>query len=396
MDQIPRQRLLIFVARYLPGYKSGGPIRSISGLAYWLGKHIDIYVVTSDRDSGDTEPYPGIAIDEWVEGSFGEKVFYVKNGRLNLRMSINIVRDINPDLIYLNSFYNRRFTIGVLLALCSANKWHIRPIIAPRGEFSAGALKIKFFRKQLYISFFRLFRLHKHVTWHATNDMEKENIESVMGKNCRIHVASNLCVPNSTDKLILNNSGIEVNDPIKIVYLSRIVPKKNLHFALECLKAVKVPCRFTIYGPKEDLQYWQKCEGIINELPAHIQTVYKGPMPHENVSAELQNHDLFFFPTAGENFGHVILEALLAGLPLLISDQTPWLNLENEGVGWDIPLNNPTRIIDSINSFGNLSITERQEFRRRALEYGLKGLNTQESIEDNMKLFLGACQQETN
>ena len=43
-------------------------------------------------------------------------------------------------------------------------------------------------------------------------------------------------------------------------------------------------------------------------------------------------------PTLGENYGHAIFEAMTTGVPVMISDQTPWRNLEQMKVGWDIPL----------------------------------------------------------
>ena len=70
---------------------------------------------------------------------------------------------------------------------------------------------------------------------------------------------------------------------------------------------------------------------------------YHGVIKHEEVARELAGHDLFFLPTWGENFGHVIHEALAAGLPVLISDKTPWRNLEDQGVGWDLPLDAPEK-----------------------------------------------------
>ena len=68
---------------------------------------------------------------------------------------------------------------------------------------------------------------------------------------------------------------------------------------------------------------------------------YAGAAPHSQVASIMAEHDLFLFPTHGENYGHVIVEALLAGCPVLISDQTPWRRLEAAGVGWDIPLARP-------------------------------------------------------
>ena len=62
-----KKKILVFVARYLPGYKSGGPIRSISNLVESLGGEFDFYVVTSDRDAGEDRPYPSIRRSSWTE-----------------------------------------------------------------------------------------------------------------------------------------------------------------------------------------------------------------------------------------------------------------------------------------------------------------------------------------
>lgn len=43
-------------------------------------------------------------------------------------------------------------------------------------------------------------------------------------------------------------------------------------------------------------------------------------------------------PTFNENYGHAIVESFVAGLPVVISDRTPWRNLEKINAGWDIPL----------------------------------------------------------
>ena len=48
-----------------------------------------------------------------------------------------------------------------------------------------------------------------------------------------------------------------------------------------------------------------------------------------------------FLPTFAENYGHSIVEALSVGTPMLISDNSPWKNLQEKGFGWEISLNEP-------------------------------------------------------
>ena len=65
---------------------------------------------------------------------------------------------------------------------------------------------------------------------------------------------------------------------------------------------------------------------------------YMGIVKHERVGEVFAEHDLFLLPSLGENYSHVTCEALSAGCPVLISDRTPWRNLQQKGVGWDVPL----------------------------------------------------------
>jgi glycosyltransferase involved in cell wall biosynthesis len=86
------------------------------------------------------------------------------------------------------------------------------------------------------------------------------------------------------------------------------------------------------------MDYWYGCERLIARLPAHARASYEGPVPNKEVGEIIAGHDLFFVPTQGENFGHVFLEALSAGVPVLTSDQAPWRDLQGDGVGWHLPL----------------------------------------------------------
>lgn len=46
---------------------------------------------------------------------------------------------------------------------------------------------------------------------------------------------------------------------------------------------------------------------------------------------------LFLLPSHGENFGLSIAEALSSGVPALVTDSTPWLELNRVGGGWCVP-----------------------------------------------------------
>ncbi len=107
--------ILCFVAHYLPGYRSGGPVRTIANFVDHLGDEFDIRIVTRDRDALDTEPYPGVQIDAW--NKVGKvQVFYASKKTVNLRGIAKLIRETPHDVLYLNSFFAFGFTTLPLLA----------------------------------------------------------------------------------------------------------------------------------------------------------------------------------------------------------------------------------------------------------------------------------------
>ena len=129
---------------------------------------------------------------------------------------------------------------------------------------------------------------------------------------------------------------------IRLVFLSRIDRMKNLDFALAVLSKCETPVRFDIYGPVTHQDYWRECQRHMTALPPHIEVRYHGAIANSDVSRTLAAYDLFFLPTLGENFCHAIFDALEVGLPVLISDQTPWRDLEEMEAGWSLPLSDPS------------------------------------------------------
>ena len=174
---------------------------------------------------------------------------------------------------------------------------------------------------------------------------------------------------------------------LKIIFLSRISRMKNLDSALKMLKGLNGKVQFHIYGPMEDQSYWAKCQKIITTLPGNIEVRYCGSVKHDKVGTVMREHDLFFFPTLGENFGHVILEALCAGCPILISDQTPWLDLEEKGVGWDLPLSKPEIFQEVLQKCVDMNNAEYVKWSERTQEYGFQVTKDDEVVEQNRKLF---------
>src|SRR5699024_8536433 len=124
-----------------------------------------------------------------------------------------------------------------------------------------------------------------------------------------------------------------------------------------------------VYGPIEDTSYWERCKNDIRKLPSNIRVDYKGLIPHNLVLSTFEKYHFFLFPTHGENFGHVISESLISGTPVIISDQTPWRNLDKRQVGWDISLQNKNKFTKVLNETLDLEQNEYQVMSEAAFIY---------------------------
>lgn len=372
-------RILVFAPYYLPGYKGGGPIRTISNIFNALEKDVEFSLVTSDRDLGDNAPYPNVPTNSWTKAG-NHRIFYLSPENF-LRTSHEIISSFDGSTLYLNSFFSFQYSIIPLLIWKIKQKKTI--LLSPRGEFSPGALVIKPLKKRLFISMSRLFNVYKNVIWHASSEHEATDIRNVFGPAASIRIAINISTPAANLNLEAHTKG----SPLKLIFISRISPKKNLLGAIKLLTNITSPVVFDIYGPVEDHDYWEQCQQAAAQLPSHVVFQYRGALHPDAISSTLMAYDLFLFPTLGENFGHVIAEAISAGLPVLISDQTPWRGLQEKGLGWEFPLNQPEKFKAAVSECLEKSPLEYHEWRKNIRAWALANIGNQDAIEQNRQLF---------
>jgi len=345
------KKILIFTDSFLPGFKGGGPITSISNLVSLLNNSFDILICTRDRDSGEIEPYKDILSDKKTKYEEFNVIYLSKKNKENIS---TVIENFNPDLIYLNSFFSKTTQTVMFL-----NKFNFKKkiIVAPRGELQQNALNIKKTKKLLYLFVYKLFGLYKNIHFHSTDTIETKRIKDMFQ-------IDNVTELQNAVKLHKFNPLTKKENELKLIFVSRVSRKKNLHYALELLSSIKYDISFDIYGPKEDMDYWNECQNIIDKLPDNIIVSYKGSLSQNQIVDKMREYHAFFFPTLSENFGHVIVEAMQAGLVPIISDQTPWRNLEKIGAGWDFPLDDKKAYIEAINK---LYFMSNEEYTKKSL-----------------------------
>jgi glycosyltransferase involved in cell wall biosynthesis len=378
-----RPRILVTADWYLPGYKAGGPIRSIAGLVEGLGDELDLRIVTRDRDLGDAAPYPGVPAGSWTRTG-AASVLYLPPEQLTPRGLDRVLRDERYDVLYLNSLFSARLSVPALVLRRLGRTGGAPTVVAPRGELAPSALAIRAPRKRVFLGLGAPAGLFDGVLWHASSEAEQERIRARFGADAATFVAEN--IPAATVPPARSRDG-RGEGPLRVVFLARISPMKNLSGALEILGRVRRPVAFDIYGPIEDEAYWRDCERLLGELPANVTAAYRGPVPQPDVGDVLSRYDLFLLPTLGENYGVGIVEAMASGCGALISDRTPWRGLEAAGAGWDLPLDDPGRFAAAIDECAARSATELETMAANARELAAGVLEDSSRVERMRALF---------
>lgn len=356
-------KILIFIDWYDPGYMAGGPIRSVKNLVEVLKGEAEFFIFTRDRDYLSTEGYKGVPTDQWIQRERNVQVFYCSPQRLN-RSTIRHILSEEYDSIYINGIFSPYFSLLSLFLLNREQKG--KTALAPRGMLAAGALGVKSLKKRLFLQAAKMFRLFSGISFHATNPAEAEEIYREIGRTSPVFIAENL---GSSGGLLAVPERKKRRGYLKMISIARISPEKNTLYGLQLLKQYngREQLQLDLYGPVNDIAYWQQCQEVIALLPANISVTYMGSVPHEQVVETLQQYHLFLLPSRGENFGHGILESLKAALPVLISDRTPWRKLEMEKAGLDLPLDHPQTFVEAIRNFAQMESVEYQRWMAGAL-----------------------------
>ena len=372
-NKIPSPLLIIYPYFY-PAQKAGGIVTSIENLIHLLAPH-PIIVFTSCYDLDGTL-LADVVVNSWCNYSSNCKVFYAtKNFVPNYK---KIVTELGINTVYINGIFGYRFVVKPILELKNCDGLKI--VVAPRGMLQPNSLRIKSLKKSLYFGLLMKFNLFKNVAFHAINGEEYAVIEQFMGsKNITI-------APDTTRNLIndVDKKTVDFNGPIRLIFLSLLTEKKNLNFLLQLMNHLPSD-NFTldIFGPIVDGEYWRKSLALIDGLP-NVQ--YRGSVNPDCVCDLIAQYHYFVLPTLDEVFGHVIFESMTSGTPILISDKTPWKDIQNCKVGWALPLEDGLWI-EQLKNLRSIGKSEYESMSTNCHKYIDNYLANSSSINDYKQLF---------
>jgi glycosyltransferase involved in cell wall biosynthesis len=353
-----RPSVLACLASFWPGYDSTGPNISLKAFCEALCDEFDIRILA--RIPVKLERMPDFDLHAWHDRGFA-KVRYLKGGRVGAAGLRRVLSETPGEVIMLNSFFDRTFTIPTL-AMRRAGLIPRRPVLlAPRGEFSEGALSLKAPQKSYYRKLVHAADLLGDSHLVATSELELADIRKQFPR------AEVSLIPNFRGLFPLPHRQPRPADaPLQLVFLGRISRVKGLDFGLQAIAASKRRIRFNIYGLLQDQDYWQHCQALAAAMPDGITVDYHGEVANDQVAGIIARHDAMLLPSLSENFGHAIFEALASGTPVIIGDRTPWRGLVARQAGWDLPVGDQAAFVDALRTLADFGPDERTAWQQGA------------------------------
>jgi glycosyltransferase involved in cell wall biosynthesis len=351
--------VVVYAPSYPPAYLAGGPSKTLEALVASAGATFETFVITPSTDLGNVPL--NVTTDTWIPDGAGHVLYEKPRSIARLLMNRRRQYPQFASIVYLNSLFNFRMAILPLIGHHISDRRGARLLLAPRGELDPGALNIRRLKKKIFLNLARASGIYSRVVWHASSALEVENIQKIFGKSVEFVIRE--------DETSLPNQALPPTEnlgPFSAIFIGRISPKKGLHTAISAICMLTQPAVFDVFGPNEDDEYLRRCLRLAKSAPDWIHITFHGPLTPTAVISEFQRHDAFIFPTEGENFGHVIAEALSTSCIVICPPTTPWTSRIRGGGGIIVETNEPEDWVGVLEGLCALSPRERGTLRAQS------------------------------
>lgn len=274
----------------------------------------------------------------------------------SLGLKREIFSNINDiDILHVHCSYN----YPSYLAYTAKKKYNKKVIFTLRGNlFNSSNIIGLYLKKIIWNVYFKDFlKLCDAIV--VTNELDSFYLKNKLKLNT-VHY-----VPNTLDMNSLNKENR--HDAIKklnlfdknnyLLYMGRIHHHKGLHLLfkglLETIKLID-HLYLIVAGPVEDKKYFKTLNKFISNNNLQNKIIFLGQVEKQTKNLLYSIADFLVHPSKSENFGMSIAESLFLGLPVIISDKTPWLEIEKFKCGYIINYNNSIKELNLI--FHNIYI----------------------------------------
>jgi glycosyltransferase involved in cell wall biosynthesis len=238
-----------------------------------------------------------------------------------------------PDIVHINGIWSPQ-NWGFQKV---AQELKIKVVLSPHGMLESWIIQHNPLKKKIALFLFQQNAIRKADHIHATAQMEKDSIRKLKFNN------SITIIPNGIDLSEIEGSKIHYGTQ-KMVFLSRIHPKKGIEILLEAWRNCDTTGWVLEIAGNGDENYITHLSQSAHDLK---NVHFVGAKYGKEKWDFLRSADVMVLPTHSENFGIVVTEALALGVPVLTTQGTPWEDLEIYECGWwfDLSVLNLEKVI---------------------------------------------------
>lgn len=323
-------KILHIIGTYKPAYIYGGPIFSVSLLCENLAKAGHLVEVFTTTANGPEELDVPIGQKMRLDGV---TVTYFQrltkdHSHLSPGMFWQVWKRCQEfDVVHVHAWWNLPAIVSVLVCWLRG----VKPVLSPRGMLSGFSFeKSNASVKAIFHRTIGRFLLKK-TTLHLTAEAEREETSGIGAES---FVLPNL-IQIGNAKSGHRSPVTGQQSPFNLIFLSRIHPKKNLEGLFEALTKVSFDYRLQIAGKGEEAGYAEQLAALAASKGISQKIEWLGEVYDAEKFRRYAAADLFVLPSFNENFANVVIEALSAGTPVLVSKEVGLAKYISENdLGW--------------------------------------------------------------
>jgi glycosyltransferase involved in cell wall biosynthesis len=305
-------------------------------------------------------------------------------------------------LVHIHSWWNLVAVLSAAVTLLH----RVPIIISPRGMITNYTRSFRnTFLKQVIHNVLGKYILKKAML-HATTALEAEDIRE-SNPACNIRVIPNLLTTEnprfvvaeqrSPDTVVSAHNTLEILEKkprLRLLFLSRIDQKKGLDILFQALSVAAFPWTLTIAGAG-DARYIRFLKQLSGRHNISRQVKWVGQVANDSKYRLMAEHDLLVLPSSNENFGNVVLESLLVGTAVLLSDKVGLAPYISESkLGW-VCSPSPEAITQQL-SLANLDLEKRLHIRKCGAEQVRSDFCTDAIMKDYLDLYKSTMRKHLN